>query len=101
MVRALVSSSTFNLPEPPSLLTATFHSPACFPPLRTRRHDRGTSIAVHAVRLAAVRPGSTAVVVGSGMIGLLAIQALCIEGVDPLVAVVLGRTMAGHRFGDF
>ena len=67
-----------------------------------------TSIAVHAVGLATVHPGSTAVVVGSGMIGLLAIQALRIAGVDRLVAVdvderrlaLAGQSGASHAFNS-
>jgi L-iditol 2-dehydrogenase len=45
------------------------------------------SVAVHAVSLTPVRPGDTAVVVGSGMIGLLAIQALCHAGCARVIAV--------------
>ena len=45
------------------------------------------SVAVHAVSLTPVRPGDTAVVVGSGMIGLLAIQALRHAGCARVIAV--------------
>lgn len=47
------------------------------------------SIAVHAVKRTTVAPGSTAVVVGSGMIGLLVIQALRWAGAAQIVAVDL------------
>ena len=60
-----------------------------------------TSIAVHAVGLASVRPGSTAVVVGCGMIGLLSIQALRTAGVDDLAAVDIDdrRLALASQFG--
>src|SRR5690606_20964358 len=45
------------------------------------------AIAMHAVRRAAPAPGDTAVVVGSGMIGLLVIQALRAAGVAQVIAV--------------
>jgi L-iditol 2-dehydrogenase len=45
------------------------------------------SVAVHAVSLTPVRTGDTAVVVGSGMIGLLAIQALRHAGCARAIAV--------------
>ncbi|SPF44606.1 Alcohol dehydrogenase GroES domain protein [Candidatus Sulfopaludibacter sp. SbA4] len=45
------------------------------------------SVAVHAVNLTPLRMGSSAVVVGSGMIGLLAIQALRAAGCTQVVAV--------------
>jgi L-iditol 2-dehydrogenase len=45
------------------------------------------SVAVHAVSLTPVHPGDTAVVVGSGMIGLLAIQALRHAGCARVIAV--------------
>ena len=47
------------------------------------------SIAVHAVQRTRIAPGSTAVVVGSGMIGLLVIQALRWAGAKNVVAVDL------------
>ena len=47
------------------------------------------SVAVHAVNLTPVADGRTAVVVGSGMIGLLAIQALRAAGCARVVAVDL------------
>ncbi len=47
------------------------------------------SVAVHAVSLTPVRLGETAVVVGSGMIGLLAVQALRHAGCARVVAVDL------------
>lgn len=47
------------------------------------------SIAVHAIRRAAITPQTTAVVVGSGMIGLLVVQALRWAGAKQIVAVDL------------
>jgi L-iditol 2-dehydrogenase len=47
------------------------------------------SVAVHAVTLTPVRLGDTGVVVGSGMIGLLAIQALRLAGCARVIAVDL------------
>ena len=47
------------------------------------------SIAVHAVQRTKIAPESTAVVVGSGMIGLLVIQALRWAGARNIVAIDL------------
>jgi L-iditol 2-dehydrogenase len=47
------------------------------------------SIAIHAVQRTKIAPGTTAVVVGSGMIGLLIIQALRWAGAAQIVAVDL------------
>ncbi len=47
------------------------------------------SIAVHAVQRTKIAPGSTAVVIGSGMIGLLVIQALRWAGARQVIAVDL------------
>ena len=47
------------------------------------------SVAVHAVRISQVQLGDAAVVVGSGMIGLLAIQALKGAGCAPVIAIDL------------
>jgi L-iditol 2-dehydrogenase len=47
------------------------------------------SIAVHAVQRTKIAPGSTAVVIGSGMIGLLVIQTLKWAGAKNVVAVDL------------
>ncbi len=47
------------------------------------------SVAVHAVNLTPVRLGETAVVVGSGMIGMLTIQALRLKGCGQIIAVDL------------
>ena len=49
------------------------------------------AVALHAVRLAKVKPGQTALVVGSGLIGLLVIQALKRAGCQKVVAVDLDR----------
>ena len=46
-----------------------------------------TSIAVHAVRRSGIKNGNTAVVVGSGMIGLLVIQALRWAGASRIIAI--------------
>lgn len=45
------------------------------------------AIAVHAVDRLSIKPGERAVVVGSGMIGLLAIQALRVAGCREVIAV--------------
>ncbi|MSU50741.1 MAG: galactitol-1-phosphate 5-dehydrogenase [Opitutus sp.] len=47
------------------------------------------SVAVHAVQRTKIAPGSTAIVIGSGMIGLLVIQALRWAGAKNVVAVDL------------
>lgn len=47
------------------------------------------SIAVHAIKRTTIAPGSTAVVIGSGMIGLLVIQALRWAGAKNVIAVDL------------
>ena len=49
----------------------------------------GLSIALHAVNRTALKPGDTAVVVGTGMIGLLVIQALHASGCRRIFAVDL------------
>jgi L-iditol 2-dehydrogenase len=49
------------------------------------------SIAVHAVQRTKIAPGSTAVVIGSGMIGLLVVQALRWAGAKNVVAVDLAE----------
>jgi L-iditol 2-dehydrogenase len=50
-----------------------------------------TAIAVHAVGRAAIKPGCTAAVVGSGMIGLLVIQALRWAGAGRIIAIDLSE----------
>jgi L-iditol 2-dehydrogenase len=45
------------------------------------------SVAVHAVSLLAVEPGSSAIVVGTGMIGLLVVQALKVAGCETVIAI--------------
>jgi L-iditol 2-dehydrogenase len=47
------------------------------------------SIAVHAAKITGIQPGSSAVVIGSGMIGLLAIQAFRVFGCTKIIAVDL------------
>jgi L-iditol 2-dehydrogenase len=64
------------------------------------------SVGVHAVRLTPCSPGDTAVVVGTGMIGLLTLQAAKIAGFAQIVAVdtedsrlaVAQELGATHRF---
>lgn len=59
------------------------------------------SIAVHAVQRTKITPGMTAVVVGSGMIGLLIIQSLRWAGAERVVAVDLAdnRLALAQRLG--
>jgi len=59
------------------------------------------SIAVHAVQRTKIVPGSTAVVIGSGMIGLLVIQTLRWAGAKNIVAVDLAdnRLELARRLG--
>jgi L-iditol 2-dehydrogenase len=59
------------------------------------------SVAVHAVGLIPVRLGETAVVVGSGMIGLLAIQAARLAGCARVVAIDIdeGRLQLARQLG--
>jgi L-iditol 2-dehydrogenase len=47
------------------------------------------SIAVHAAKITGIQPGDSAVVIGAGMIGLLAVQALRVYGCSKIVAVDL------------
>ena len=47
------------------------------------------SITVHAAKITAIEPGDSAVVIGAGMIGLLAVQALRVYGCSKIVAVDL------------
>ena len=69
------------------------------------------SVAVHAVNLTPIRLGDTGVVVGTGMIGLLAVQALRLAGCSRVVAVdvdenrlnlarQLGATQSLNAAGD-
>mgnify|MGYP002628033910 CR=1 FL=1 len=59
------------------------------------------SIAVHAANRAPVKLGDTAVVVGSGMIGLLVIQAIRLAGCSQVIAVDLDndRLMLAKQLG--
>ena len=59
------------------------------------------SIAVHAVKRTPIAPGATAVVIGSGMIGLLVIQALRWAGATRVIAVDLAdsRLELARRLG--
>jgi L-iditol 2-dehydrogenase len=47
------------------------------------------SIAVHAAKITGIRAGSSAVIVGAGMIGLLAVQAFRVFGCSKIIAVDL------------
>ena len=59
------------------------------------------SVALHAVDLLKVKPGERAVVVGSGMIGLLVIQALRVAGCGDVIAVDIdaGRLRLARELG--
>ncbi len=59
------------------------------------------SVAVHAVNRAGLSPDDTAVVIGTGMIGLLVVQALRAAGCRQIIAVDLdrGRLELARRFG--
>ncbi len=59
------------------------------------------SIAIHAVQRTKIAPNSTAVVIGSGMIGLLVIQALRWAGAKQVVAIDLAdnRLALAHQLG--
>jgi L-iditol 2-dehydrogenase len=59
------------------------------------------SVAVHAAKITKIQPGSTAVVIGAGMIGLLAIQAFRVFGCSKVYAVDLehDRLELARRFG--
>ena len=50
------------------------------------------SVAVHAVKLTPVQPGDTALVVGAGMIGLLALQAVRAAGVERVLVADVDET---------
>ena len=50
------------------------------------------SITVHAAKITEIRPGSTAVVIGAGMIGLLSVQAFRHYGCDRVFAVDVDET---------
>jgi len=57
------------------------------------------SIAVHAAKITGIHPGDSAVVIGAGMIGLLAVQALRVYGCSKVIAVDLEESkLALARF---
>jgi L-iditol 2-dehydrogenase len=58
-------------------------------PLEKAALIEAVSIAVHAARITGIQPGDSAVVVGAGMIGLLAIQALRVYGCSKIIAIDL------------
>jgi L-iditol 2-dehydrogenase len=61
------------------------------------------SIAVHAAKITAIQPGSSAVVIGAGIIGLLAVQAFRVFGCSAVFAVDLEEsklTMARQMGAD-
>jgi L-iditol 2-dehydrogenase len=76
-------------PLPPEL---TFEHAALIEPV---------SVALHAVDLLQVKAGESAVVVGSGMIGLLVIQALRVAGCRDVIAVDIdaGRLQLARELG--
>jgi L-iditol 2-dehydrogenase len=59
------------------------------------------AVAVHAVRRVGVSPGETAVVVGTGMVGLLVVQALRAYGCERVIGVDLdaGRLALAEKLG--
>ena len=59
------------------------------------------SVALHAVARAHTGPGESAVVIGTGVIGLLAVQALREAGVDPVIGIDLdlGRLELARSLG--
>ena len=59
------------------------------------------SVAVHAVNRVAAAPGDTAVVVGTGMVGLLVVQALRARGCERVIGVDLdpGRLALAEQLG--
>ena len=60
-----------------------------------------TAVALHAVELASVHPGETALVVGLGSIGLLTAQILLISGVSQVVGIdiIPHRTAVAKQLG--
>jgi L-iditol 2-dehydrogenase len=59
------------------------------------------SIAVHAAKITEIEPGSSAVVIGVGMIGLLAVQAFRVFGCTKIIAVDLeeSKLMLARQVG--
>jgi L-iditol 2-dehydrogenase len=59
------------------------------------------SIAVHAAKITHIQPGSSAVVIGTGMIGLLAVQAFRVFGCSKIIAVDLeeSKLTAARKLG--
>ncbi|MEL7336094.1 MAG: zinc-binding dehydrogenase, partial [Planctomycetota bacterium] len=58
-------------------------------PFESAAMVEAVSVAVHAVNVSPIRLGDTAVVVGSGMIGLLTLQAARVAGASQIIAVDL------------
>ncbi len=77
-----------------------YRLPEAFP-FRKAALIEAVSIAVHAARITHIAPGSTAVVVGAGMIGLLAIQAFRHFGCATVLAVDLdpAKLELAHSLG--
>ncbi len=80
-----------------------YHLPDTFPYEKAALIE-AVSIAVHAAKITEIEPGSTAVVIGAGMIGLLAIQAFKHYGCTKIIAVdleqsklELGRTLGADE----
>jgi L-iditol 2-dehydrogenase len=65
-----------------------YELPASFP-FEKAALIEAVSIAVHAAKITEIMPGSSAVVIGAGMIGLLAIQAFRVFGCTKVIAVDL------------
>ncbi len=59
------------------------------------------AVAAHGARIAAMEPGASMVVVGTGLIGLLLLRILRLHGSGPLIAVDVesGRLEIARRFG--
>jgi L-iditol 2-dehydrogenase len=68
-----------------------YQLPASFPYEKAALIE-AVSIAVHAARITGIQPGSSAVVVGAGMIGLLAIQAFRVFGCTSIFAIDLEQS---------
>ena len=68
-----------------------YHLPEGFPYEKAALIE-AVSIAVHAAKITEIVPGSSAVVIGAGMIGLLAIQAFRVFGCTKIIAVDLEQS---------
>jgi L-iditol 2-dehydrogenase len=77
-----------------------YELPASFP-FEKAALIEAVSIAVHAAKITEIKPGNSAVVIGAGMIGLLAIQAFRVFGCTKVIAVDLeeSKLEAARRLG--